>query len=70
MPPKVRNLVWATGAILVATRVVLLAHWFSDVLAGFGLGVALERALRWLTKPMAIDGAHRETCGSVPGREA
>jgi membrane-associated phospholipid phosphatase len=26
MPPKARNLVWASGALLVATRVVLLAH--------------------------------------------
>src|SRR5258706_9285850 len=51
-----RNLVWATGAILVGTRVVLLAHWFTDVVAGLGLGVAVERAMRCLTRPMPIDG--------------
>jgi undecaprenyl-diphosphatase len=54
LPSKPRNLVWATGTILVATRVVLLAHWFTDVLAGLGLGVAVERALRWLTRPVPL----------------
>jgi membrane-associated phospholipid phosphatase len=62
IPPKVRNLVWATGAILVATRVVLMAHWFTDVLAGLGFGVLVERGLRWFTSPLAIHGAGRETC--------
>jgi membrane-associated phospholipid phosphatase len=60
LPPKTRNLIWAIGAILVATRVVLLAHWFTDVLAGLGLGIATERALRWLTWPMPIQDGTRE----------
>jgi undecaprenyl-diphosphatase len=60
MPPKARNLVWVTGAVLVATRVVLLAHWLTDVLAGLGLGVAVERALRWLTRPMPIHSGRPE----------
>jgi membrane-associated phospholipid phosphatase len=51
LPRKMRNLVWATGVLLVATRVVLLAHWLSDVLAGLGLGVGVERVIRWVTKP-------------------
>jgi membrane-associated phospholipid phosphatase len=51
LPPKMRNLVWATGVLLVATRVVLLAHWLSDVLAGLGLGAVVERVVRLLTKP-------------------
>jgi undecaprenyl-diphosphatase len=51
LPPKTRNLIWATGVLLVATRVVLLAHWLSDVLAGLGLGVLAERVIRLLTKP-------------------
>ena len=54
MPPKARNLVWASGALLVATRVVLLAHWFTDVLVGLGLGVAVERLMRRMTKPMPM----------------
>ena len=61
LPSKPRNLVWATGTILVATRVVLLAHWFTDVLAGLGLGVAVERALRWLTKPVPLHAGRPES---------
>jgi undecaprenyl-diphosphatase len=56
MPSGVRNLVWVAGAILVGTRVILLAHWFTDVLAGLGLGVAVERLMRWMTRPMPIHG--------------
>lgn len=54
LPPKARNMVWATGAILAGTRVVLLAHWCTDVLAGLGLGVAVERSLRRLTNPQPL----------------
>jgi undecaprenyl-diphosphatase len=51
LPPKYRNAIWAAGGILVTTRIVLLAHWFTDVLAGLALGVSLERIIRLLTKP-------------------
>jgi undecaprenyl-diphosphatase len=47
--PAQRNLVWAIGAALVTTRVILLAHWASDVLAGLALGALLERGMRYLT---------------------
>jgi undecaprenyl-diphosphatase len=34
---------------LSATRVAILAHWLSDVLVGFTIGVVLERAARRFT---------------------
>jgi PAP2 superfamily len=49
LPHRQRNLVWATGAALVLTRVVLLAHWASDVAAGLALGVLTERLMRYVT---------------------
>jgi membrane-associated phospholipid phosphatase len=49
LPATTRNLVWALGAGLVLTRVVLLAHWASDVVAGLALGALAERLLRALT---------------------
>src|ERR1700761_2612550 len=52
LAPKYRNAIWTGGAVLVTTRLVLLAHWFTDVLAGLALGVGLERAIRFATKPL------------------
>lgn len=49
LPQQQRNSVWAAISLLVATRVVLLAHWTSDVAAGFAMGVALERLMRFAT---------------------
>jgi membrane-associated phospholipid phosphatase len=49
MPKAKRNLVWALSAGLALTRVVLLAHWASDVLAGLALGALIERLLRPFT---------------------
>jgi membrane-associated phospholipid phosphatase len=49
LPPNQRNLVWAAGAGLVVTRVVLLAHWASDVVAGLAVGALTERLLRPVT---------------------
>jgi membrane-associated phospholipid phosphatase len=54
LPSRTRNWIWAIGTMLVGTRIVLLAHWFTDVLAGLGLGVVVERLLRWVTKPMPV----------------
>jgi len=41
---KTRNLAWGLGGALVLTRIVLLAHWFSDV-AGPRLGSVTERLI-------------------------
>ena len=49
LPPRQRNTVWLVGAGLVATRILLLAHWTSDVVAGLAIGAAVERILRRLT---------------------
>jgi membrane-associated phospholipid phosphatase len=49
LPPAKRNIVWAIGGGLVVTRVVLLAHWMSDVVAGLAIGALSERLLRFFT---------------------
>lgn len=40
---------WSTGALLGLTRIALLAHWTSDVLAGGALGVGVEGLLNSLS---------------------
>jgi PAP2 superfamily len=77
LPRAKRNLVWALGAGLALSRVVLLAHWASDVVAGLALGALGERLLRPLTgygassrsteKPSAGLGRGRSS-GSSPER--
>jgi membrane-associated phospholipid phosphatase len=49
LPARQRNAVWALGLGLVLTRIVLLAHWTSDVAAGLGVGVVTERIVRCFT---------------------
>jgi undecaprenyl-diphosphatase len=49
---------WTVRALAIGlslTRVVVLAHWASDVAAGFALGAILERLLRlWTGYPLAV----------------
>lgn len=47
--PATRNVVWTFGIGLALTRIVLLAHWTSDVVAGVALGALTERLLRLFT---------------------
>lgn len=49
LPPVQRNAVWTVGGVLVLTRIVLLAHWASDVVVGLAVGAAVERLLRGAT---------------------
>ncbi|MGY3615910.1 phosphatase PAP2 family protein [Bradyrhizobium sp. USDA 10063] len=49
LPPAKRDVVWAIGGGLVLTRVILLAHWMSDVVAGLAIGALSERLLRPIT---------------------
>jgi membrane-associated phospholipid phosphatase len=55
LPTGPRRAIRAVAVGLSLTRIVVLAHWASDVLAGFALGVFLERLLRlWTGYPLEI----------------
>jgi membrane-associated phospholipid phosphatase len=49
LPPLPRRALRALAVALSATRVVLLAHWASDVLVGFAAGALIERLVRPIT---------------------
>jgi membrane-associated phospholipid phosphatase len=49
LPPRSRLVIRALAVGLSLTRIAVLAHWTSDVVAGFALGAALERLLRLWT---------------------
>ncbi|OCK56530.1 phosphatase PAP2 family protein [Bradyrhizobium sp. LMTR 3] len=54
LPAGPRRAIRAFAIGLSLTRVVVLAHWASDVVVGFALGAALERLLRlWTVYPIA-----------------
>ncbi|MBR0806771.1 phosphatase PAP2 family protein [Bradyrhizobium japonicum] len=60
LPSGPRRTVRALAVGISLTRVLVLAHWASDVVAGFALGAALERLLRvWTGYPLSkeADGA-------------
>jgi undecaprenyl-diphosphatase len=43
--PRWKRVAWTVGGGIAATRILLLAHWTTDVLAGLTLGASLERSL-------------------------
>ncbi len=49
LAPAKRNVVWSIGVGLAVTRIVLLAHWASDVVARLAIGAATERLLRFVS---------------------
>jgi membrane-associated phospholipid phosphatase len=49
LPRPQRLAVWGLSGGLVLTRILLLAHWTSDVVCGLAIGVLLERSLRAFT---------------------
>jgi undecaprenyl-diphosphatase len=54
LPASPRRVLRALAVGLSLTRIVVLAHWASDVVAGFALGAVLERLLRlWTGYPLA-----------------
>jgi len=61
LPAGPRRVVRTLAVGLSLTRVAVLAHWASDVVAGFAVGMALERFLRcWTGFPVkpAQDAVH------------
>jgi membrane-associated phospholipid phosphatase len=53
LPPGPRRMVRALAVGISLTRILVLAHWASDVVAGFALGAVLERLLRlWTGYPI------------------
>ncbi len=55
LPAGPRRAIRALAVGLSLTRVVVLAHWASDVVAGFALGAILERVLRlWTGYPLEV----------------
>jgi undecaprenyl-diphosphatase len=49
LPTVPRRIVQMLAVGLSITRIVVLAHWTSDVVAGFAVGAGLERLLRLCT---------------------
>jgi undecaprenyl-diphosphatase len=49
--PRWRWIAWSAGFALASTRILLLAHWFSDVVAGLAMGAGLEAGLAKLSPP-------------------
>jgi membrane-associated phospholipid phosphatase len=53
--PRWKQVAWTVGGGIAVTRILLLAHWTTDVLAGLALGASLERSLwafwRMVSKP-------------------
>jgi undecaprenyl-diphosphatase len=53
LPTAPRRMIRGLAVGLSLTRIVVLAHWASDVVAGFALGAILERLLRlWTGYPL------------------
>ncbi len=52
--PKAKPVILGGALLVAATRVVLLAHWTTDVLVGLGSGVAIEHLL-WLLSQTSQD---------------
>jgi hypothetical protein len=65
-------MVRGTRAVLVVTRIILLAHWVSDVVAGLAAGALLERGFRFLTGyggAARTSGNPRSPAGQLLGRQ-
>lgn len=54
--PSWRPLSWSICAGIAASRVLILAHWLSDVAIGFGIGIVVDK---FLARPLAASAAPR-----------
>jgi undecaprenyl-diphosphatase len=61
LPAGPRRAIRVLAVGLCLTRIVVLAHWASDVVAGFALGAALERMLRLWTGYPIKETDHADT---------
>jgi undecaprenyl-diphosphatase len=62
LPPAPRWTIRTLAIGLSLTRVAILAHWASDVVAGFALGAGLERLLRlWTGYGQSVEDDDRAT---------
>jgi membrane-associated phospholipid phosphatase len=69
LPGGPRLAIQALAAGLSLTRVMVLAHWASDVVAGFALGAGLERLLRaWTGYPRSFKRARLRRSVKPPGQ--
>ena len=65
--PRWALVAWGLGLLVAATRIILLAHWTSDVLAGLTIGALVERCLRPLSEPRRLaDRAFRPAKSPLP----
>jgi len=49
LSPRYKFPILAVALGLSATRIAILAHWVSDVVAGFTIGIVIERIVRRFT---------------------
>ena len=65
--PKSAPVAWAIGGVIAATRIVILAHWTTDVLAGLAIGALVERCVRpRLERSTSEEGAPQASAGLTP----
>lgn len=70
LPSGSRTTIQVVAVGLSLTRIMILAHWASDVVAGFVLGAALERLVRlWTGYPLeTICDEKQAMCSQDSGR--
>jgi undecaprenyl-diphosphatase len=53
--PKATVLAWSIGGVIASTRVLVLAHWMTDVIVGLGVGAGIEHGLFALEDAVSAD---------------